>query len=205
MPQVTNGIRSVLSHPVVYSTFQNLMGVHAVRSALLNRAIRPKPGMHVLDIGCGPAEILEYLPETKYWGFDISEPYIEQARSRFGDRGHFQAKMLTSSDLEHLPLFDVVLVIGVLHHLDDETAQSLLKLAHLALKPGGRLITLDPCFQKGQNPIARFLISLDRGQNVRKKNEYEQLASGIFTDCRIEVRHKTGIPYTHCIMECTRT
>ena len=204
MTQITTGIRSVLSHPMVYSALQTLMGAHAVRSALIG-AVRPKPGMDILDIGCGPADILEYLPNTNYWGFDISAPYIEQARSRFGNRGNFQCKVLTNSDLQQLPKIDVVLAIGVLHHLDDDTAHSLLELAHRALKGGGRLITLDPCFEVGQHPIARFLISRDRGQNVRNKDEYAQLASGVFTDCRVEVRHKTGIPYTHCIMECTRT
>ncbi|WP_016834363.1 class I SAM-dependent methyltransferase [Herbaspirillum lusitanum] len=202
MAQITSGIRSILSHPAIYSTFQNIMGVHAVRAALVSAAIRPEPGMHILDIGCGPAEILEYLPGSRYWGFDISEPYIEQARTRFNEHGHFYCKMFTPDDLEYLPKFDVVLAIGLLHHLDDETARSLLKLTKAALKSGGRLVTLDPCIHAGQNPIARFLISLDRGQNVRNEVQYRQLVSGIYSNCSVEIRQKPGIPYTHCIMEC---
>ena len=31
-----------------------------------------KHNVKVLDIGCGPAEILDTLPEIKYYGFDIN-------------------------------------------------------------------------------------------------------------------------------------
>ena len=33
--------------------------------------------------------------------------------------------------------YDLVLAIGVLHHLDDEQAEEFLNLARSALKPGG--------------------------------------------------------------------
>ena len=204
MAQIVNGIRSILSIPVVYSGFQALLGAHAVRQALVDKAVRPQPGMCVLDVGCGPAEILDYLPGVRYWGFDISERYIAQARQRFGARGEFFCKLLTEDDLPLLPKFDVVLAIGLLHHLDNNVACDLLRLAQRALKPGGRLVTLDPCIHPGQSPIARWLISRDRGQNVRTQPEYARLVSIVFPDYRTEIRHKSGIPYTHCIMECTR-
>ena len=205
MSQVSSGIRAVLSHPAVYSLFQAALGAHAVRSALVSTYVRPTPGISVLDIGCGPADILEYLPGVSYWGFDISSPYIEQARRRYGDRGNFSCKELTHHSLSELPAFDMVLAIGLLHHLDDSTALSLMGTAKQALKVGGRLVTLDPCLQSGQHPIARFLIKRDRGLNVRNLAGYERLASGIFPNPRVVLRNKSGIPYTHCIMECTRT
>lgn len=39
--------------------------------------------------------------------------------------------------------FDIVLVVGVLHHLDDTEALQLCQLAQAGLKSGGTLITLD--------------------------------------------------------------
>lgn len=205
MAQIVHGIRAILSIPIVYTGFQALLGAHAVRRALVDTAVRAAPGMCVLDVGCGPSEILDYMPGVRYWGFDISERYIAQARERFGSRGQFYCKLLTEGDLAQLPEFDIVLAIGLLHHLDDGVAQDLLRLALHALKPGGRLVTLDPCIHPGQSPIARWLIARDRGQNVRTQSGYASLAAMVFTDCRVEIRHKTGIPYTHCIMECTRT
>jgi len=204
MAQITHGIRSILSHPRIYSLFQSIMGAHQARHMMAKNYIKPRPGMDVLDIGCGPAEILDYMPSVGYWGFDISQSYIEQATKRYGNRGQFTCKELTADDLNQLPKFDIVLALGLMHHLNDQQAEAVLTLAHLALKPGGRLVTVDPCLVDGQNPIARFLILHDRGQNVRSQDAYVALAGRVFSKVNGEVRHKAWIPYTHCFMECTR-
>ena len=167
--------------------------------------VRPQSDANVLDIGCGPADIIECLPGVSYWGFDISPAYINQAKKKYGKVGHFFCKELTAEDLEYLPRFDIALAIGVLHHLDDTDAGILLDLVHRALKPGGRLITMDACFEDGQHPLARLLISWDRGQNVRSRKGYSELVSRVFPEHQVEVRHKTGFPYTHCFTEGTRT
>lgn len=204
MAQITHGVRSLLSHPALYTLFQKMLGAHAVRTALVEQFIRPQQGMAVLDIGCGPADILDYLPTVRYWGYDISDEYIRQAESKYEGRGHFQCKILTEDDLSQLPSFDVVLAVGVLHHMDDDVARGLFDLAHKSLKKGGRFITLDPCFVNGQNPLARFLIKRDRGQNVRDENGYRALVGDGFSSIDGKLRHKSGIPYTHWIMECRK-
>lgn len=204
MAQITRGARAILSHPFVYSSFQHIMGGHRARTRFCNDFIRPHAGMSVLDIGCGPAGILAYLPDVDYSGFDISDAYIERAKMRFAQRGRFHCRELIYSDVEKMPPFDIVLALGLLHHLDDESAIGVLRLAFQALKLGGRLVTVDPCLEAGQNPIARFLVRNDRGQNVRTQRGYATLANAVFDSPRIEVRHQSWIPYTHCIMECTR-
>ena len=204
MAQVTSGLRAVLSSPIVYSAFQTLMGAKKGRISFVADHVRPFSGMAVLDVGCGPADILAYMPRVDYWGFDISEAYIDKARQTYGDRGRFCCKLLEPRDLEGLPQFDVVLAIGLLHHLDDADALEMLRMAHQALRPQGRLLTVDPCLTPDQNPIARFLVRSDRGQNVREKAGYEALAAGVFPMLNTTIRHQAWIPYTHCIMECTK-
>jgi SAM-dependent methyltransferase len=204
--QQTTGLRAILSNPGVYSFFQNLMGTQKLRTDFVRDYIRPDADHRcILDVGCGPADILDCLPPVEYYGFDISEAYIEQAGARFGSRGTFSCGILKLSDLDNLPKFDVVLALGVLHHLDDETAGELCNIAYHALRPGGRFVTFDPCFTDPQNPVARFLVSMDRGQNVRTEEEYRGVASQVFSTHRSLVKHRAWIPYTHCFMECTRT
>jgi SAM-dependent methyltransferase len=203
MAQMTDGVRAILSLPLIYSSFQFLMSPRSVRRNFVADFIKPFPGISILDIGCGPADILDFLPAVDYWGFDISEPYIQHAQKRFNTRGKFISKQLEISDLASLPKFDVALALGLIHHLDNIEASNVMRLARATLKPGGRLITIDPVLDSGQNRIARFLILKDRGQNVRERVGYEALAREFFDSVRAEVRHQTFIPYTHCMMECT--
>jgi SAM-dependent methyltransferase len=202
--QITTGLRGVLSHPTVYSTFQYLMGAKQGWSLFVNSYVRPKNGDAILDIGCGPADIVEYLPRVDYWGFDVSEEYIAKAKVKYGKCGRFYAKSLTLADIEDMPKFDLVIVCGLLHHVNDQVANDIFNLAHAALKSGGRLVTIDPCFSSDQSFIARFLISKDRGQNVRNLSGYESLAGAAFSKFTASVKHKAWIPYTHCIIECTK-
>lgn len=204
MAQITSGIRAVFSNPAIYCAFQKIMGANSIRNMLAKKIFRLKTRCAILDIGCGPADILAYLPEVDYYGFDISNEYIARAKARFAQRGNFYCQTLTRFDVEKIPPVDIVLALGVLHHLDDKSAIDILQLASQALKSGGRLLTFDPCFDGAQNLISRLLVGLDRGQNVRTKKEYEEIASQVFEFPRVEVRHSLWIPYTRCFMECTR-
>jgi SAM-dependent methyltransferase len=93
MAQVTRGLRGVLSSPLVYGAFQNLMGTRQGWVDFVQEFVRPSPGGRLLDIGSGPGEQLFYLPEMEYWGFDISETYIEHVKGEFGARGSFLCKI----------------------------------------------------------------------------------------------------------------
>lgn len=196
-------IRSILANPEIYDFFQNVMGARKSRSEFAERSIRAREGDRILDMGCGTADILAHLPKVEYVGFDINDRYIAAAQTRYGDRGHFYCRELTPDFAKTLPQFDLVLAIGLLHHLDDDTATAYLRMARAVLRPQGRLISIDPVIEKDQNPVARFLIKRDRGGNVRTGIEYRQLAESVFREVHGELRHKVWIPYTHWIMECS--
>lgn len=203
MGQVTSGIRSILSHPLVYGLFQNAMGARSGRVRVVRDYVRPFPGMRVLDLGCGPADILNELPtDIAYVGYDMSPNYIASARRSFGSRGTFHCRRLERTEVATLEPFDLVMGIGVLHHLDDATARQFMTLAKGALKPGGRIYTVDPCYVAGQNLLARFIISRDRGQHVRDANGYLSLPEGLGLRVIGNVTHQAWIPYTHWHMEC---
>lgn len=204
MAQITHGIRGILSHPGMYNLMQNLVGAEKARRLLVADYFPLKPGMRILDIGCGTAEILKHLPEDiVYTGFDASQEYIGQAKKRFGDRGEFHAELVEQSTLNTLERFDLIFAFGLLHHLDDDAALALFRLAASGLKPGGKLVTMDPCYAEGQHPLARWMISKDRGRSMRTPEGYRQLAATRFADVRCNVRHDMlYIPYSHTILEC---
>ena len=100
--------------------------------------------------------------------------------------------------------FDVAIANGLLHHLNDEESEKLIITANRVLKPGGRLVTIDNIFIKNQSLFARFLISKDRGQNVRTLDEYLKIGQNVFTKIEYQIMHDMlRIPYTHIIMTMT--
>jgi len=197
-------LRALLARPALYDALQALLGAERGRAHFVASFVRPQPGDRVLDVGCGTARILDHLPAgAQYWGYDISEPYIDAARERYGARGKFFCRPLDERELAGLPKFDIVLATGVLHHLDDAAASGFLRLARSALADGGRFVSIDPCLAPGQSPLARLLITRDRGEHVRDERGYRVLAEPVFARVRASVRHRRWIPYTHCFMECS--
>jgi SAM-dependent methyltransferase len=195
---------TILSFPAGYRLFSRLVGGDVWRTYMADY-VKPVAGEKILDIGCGPADILNYLPGSDYTGFDISPEYIAAAQKRFAGRGRFYCNDVGLATVEQEQgTFNLVLATGVLHHLDDETAGKLFDLARLALRPDGRLVTYDGCYVPDQSKIARWFLSHDRGRFIRTRAEYLGLASARFPRVEAQLRHDLlRIPYTHLIMRCS--
>ncbi len=191
-----------LALALLFILFNRLIGARASRQWLIRNHIRPRPGDRILDIGCGTAEVLAFLPEVHYVGYDLSESYIASARKRFGDRGRFHCAHVDAVAMGD-QRFDIVLGMGILHHLDDKDCQTFLNTARNVLVPGGRLITSDPCFTTDQHPVARYLAKRDRGRFVRDREAYLQLTKPLFSEVTHKVTHnRLRFPFTHMVMEC---
>lgn len=206
MSQKNSGIYSAFSSPQVYLLFQNAIGARDARKKLVNRYYGLDSVSRILDIGCGTADILEYIPDRiEYVGFDLSEKYIEHAKKKFNRSNvSFYSEEVSKASVNHLGKFDLVLSTGVLHHLDDTSASHLFGIAREALAPGGRLITLDPCFVSDQSMISKALVSSDRGENVRTPSQYESLAISVFD--KVEADHVDDflrVPYDHTVLVCS--
>jgi SAM-dependent methyltransferase len=206
MGQITTGFRSLLSSSLAYDILQDLLGARRSRQRLIREYIRPNAGETIIDVGCGTCAILELLPAgIDYVGFDLSPNYIAAAKERFGERGTFYCRDISTIEATELPPADCALAIGLLHHLDDDAVRGLMQAIAGRLRTGARLITVDPCFEPSQSRIARYLISRDRGTNVRTGPQYAELATPFFGQVELHVRHDFGrIPYTHAILECRK-
>lgn len=202
--KIIDRLTPILSLPAVYRLFSRIVGGDGWR-VYLAEYVKPVAGEKVLDIGCGPADILTHLPEVDYTGLDISPEYIAAAKQRFEGRGRFWCGDVGLMALEREQgTFNLVLATGVLHHLDDERASRLYELARLALRPQGRLITYDGCYVPEQSRIARWMLSHDRGKFVRTREAYLRLVCVRFPNVEAHLRHDLlRIPYTHLITRCS--
>lgn len=206
MSERTTGIWSAFSMARVYSGYQALLGAHRVRRLLVDEFIRPEAGNRILDVGCGPADILEALPpDIEYTGIDHSEAYIEKARSRNDPRATFFVEDAANLVLENAGAYQRIIATGLLHHIDDDASVAFFETCRKLLAPGGFLVTFDGAFTENQNPVAWWLLRMDRGTFVRTADEYLALAAPVFPKTAVVTRTDLlRVPYTHAIMTCER-
>jgi trans-aconitate methyltransferase len=194
--------RSFLKISFVYSSYQYLVGGIKARRLFVENNTQIKKGQKILDIGCGPGDILEFLPEVNYIGFDVDANYIKTAKEKY-PHYQFQCTDVKTFQLEDPQTFDIVVATGVLHHLNDDECKALFHLAKNALKPNGTFVSLDGCYIPNQNKISKFLIDNDRGEFVRTPEDYVSLAEDSFKTITTSIEEKYfRLPYTLVIMDC---
>lgn len=200
-------LREILALPVLYDLLQKLVRADDCRrNFVLNRA-RPESGMRVLDIGCGTARVLRWLPDgASYVGVDVNPRYIAAARKEYGPRGEFLVVSSGVSGVEDRGPFDLVMAMFLLHHLSDEEALGMCRAVRGMLAPGGRLVTIDPCVAERRTWLEKFMMDRDRGAFIRPSAGYRDLVSRVFP--KVDVREQNNalrVRYTHAIMTAWNT
>jgi cyclopropane fatty-acyl-phospholipid synthase-like methyltransferase len=204
MSQITTGIRSILSIPFVYQCHVRLFGRHKMLQQFVQSRIRPSPGMNLLDVGCGPGTLIPHIDaDVNYTGIDISAEYLRRAKEKFeSPNRRFMLGTAEALPLANEEKFDTVTCVGLLHHLEDEYARALFKQCAKHLTPGGRLLTVDACYCDDQSAAARYLVSKDRGQNVREPLAYKELGLTSFKNVNVIVTHDSyRLPWSLCFLE----
>lgn len=159
--------------------------IAAVRDALG----RPR----VLDLGCGAGEYAELFDPSHYLGVDIDPGYIEFARRRNPKHG-FACADVTRWPGEEAG-FDLVLVNGVLHHLDDAAATAFLRNAHRLTRPGGALLVIEDVRLEPPTFAARLVHFLDYGDHIRTLPRWQALVSSVTPIARSETYVSGICPY----------
>lgn len=147
------------------SRYDSCIWIKFCQMALWDRTLLQELGsntrcLRILDVGCATGRLLERLAAAgamKLYGVDLAPRILEVARERFSKTG--TAVELRVADAEDsLPWgrssFDAVLLTGVLHHFF-RPGDALVEIGRV-LRPGGRLLLIDPCFF----PPVRQLLNL---------------------------------------------
>ncbi len=113
------------------------------RQSVIDQAIWAglKPGMRVLDVGCGPGVTASSMaevvgPEGSVVGIDRSSERVEHARNKYGQSNVDYVQRNFFEDLSDLGSFDFVWIRFVLEYFLKESFQL---VSHVAgsIKPGG--------------------------------------------------------------------
>ena len=173
-------VKEVLTQVPLYVGLQKAVGSDLLRYGCIDAA-GIGPGETVVDVGCGPAYYFDRFPAgITYHGFDTDAGYIDYARSKYGDRGTFHLGIFDAHAAAEIPAPDVILMLGLLHHLDDTTAASLLELCNDVLAPGGRVVSADPTFTPDQGKLSTWMSKNDRGEHVRRPDVLAAIATKPF-------------------------
>jgi len=195
------GVRRILSSAKVYDLFQRMSGLNRSYDTLVGEYFGDTTGRDVLDIGCGTAAISQWMPGARYQGFDPNADYISTAEESLPVSVSVWQASIEEPGLDSTQRFDLILGVGVLHHVDDEVADRFFSLASHHLREGGRAVTMDPCKHENQSFLARTMVSRDRGEWVRNSDEYVTLARGHFENVSVGVRDDLlRFPYSHAIV-----
>jgi SAM-dependent methyltransferase len=131
-------------------------------------------GLRVLEPMCGFADGKDILEKTLgvsvvYTGFDYSESVVSKLRKIHPDL------RVTRENIEAYrseELFDIIILIGGLHHVPHAASQVLKNLA-TNLKPGGHFINLEPT-------SGNYLFSKIRDVIYKRNHLFDQLTERAF-------------------------
>lgn len=191
----TGLVRGVFDNVALkYDLMNDLMsgGIHRLWKDRFVRQIRPRPGLHYLDVAGGTGDIAFRIrrkagPSARITVCDLNENMLKVGRDRAIDHGWLSGFEWVTGNAESLPLPDssvdvYTIAFGLRNVTHIDTA---LKEAVRVLKPGGRFFCLE--FSHVQEPVlAKFYDLYSEnvipriGQAVAKDREsYQYLVESI--------------------------
>lgn len=192
-------IEKILSTPLGYRLWIKFFNAR-MRNTL--ECILPPldQGKRVLDVGCGPGLNSGIFANCVYLGIDINERYVKTAQKLHPGK-KFEVQDIRQ--LECSRLFDVVLILSVLHHLSDNEASSLLSSVYNLVDRNGVVLIQEPIIPESNEWIAQLCMRFDRGKFFRQLPHWHQLVeeSGFRVDEKICYKLKLFIfPCTYNVL-----
>ena len=162
------------------------VGKRLLVSALLGDRL-DRPGLRILDVGCGTGGVLAHLgAHAETVGVDRSV----QALRHSARRG---VQSVACADMDRLPFapgrFDLILMLDVLEHFEDDTA--VVAGARALLRPGGALLVSVPAFQALFSEHDRAVQHVRRYSAARLR---QVLEAGGFTVRRLTYTNVAALP-----------
>lgn len=155
----------------------------------------------ILDVGCGTGIYSQFF-RGQYYGVDSNEAYITQACAHFpeykfsvmsGDKLTFEGKT-----------FNHVIVIAVLHHLDNNVLIGAVKEGLRVLKDEGCLHIVEPVKPFARSSLIKAAIFRnDRGRYQRSLRELTGLLTNIGHLKKVVAN--SGILHDVCYLEVTKS
>lgn len=145
----------------------------------------PEKG-NVVDIGCGYGMFSNYLslkrPHCNIFGTDFKKECIDENNKTIGNRKNIKYECIDVKDLK-LNSCDVICMIDLMHHIDFNKQEKLLKECYKKLKKGGILIFKEidtkPLWRISCNTIHDTIMNPGKKLYYKSSEEYCDLLQNI--------------------------
>lgn len=138
----------------------------------------------VLEVGCSVGNVGETFfdhPGVRYTGIDIDGAVIDRAQKKYRHRDNVRficgdlIKFAQSGEK-----FDFIVYPSMLHHCDDSTCAALLGAGVKLAEPGAEIVISDQLLPGPDDSLyMKFMGKMERGQYVRKQEEFSKLIEGL--------------------------
>ena len=197
------GIHTILEFPFFYEVVQKIFS-HSKSIKEWFNLIKDCEDKVILDVGCGPGKSSQYFTKAKkYVGIDISKIYIEHAKLNYSDTGDFFCIPIEKIDELDLNEINMVVMNGVLHHLSDEQISNFLEKIKLKMSENSFIVSCDPVFTQ-KTSLTNYVVSLDRGTNIRSKENLLNLLSEQVNIISHKIIKQNFPPYQRIFLKFTK-
>lgn len=127
-------------------------------------------GKSVLDLGCGTGILAPLVTQSGYFGVDVDEGLIKYAKKKHPG---YLFETVDATKLRLGKKFDYIMVVGVIHHLNDTGVKKFIKTIDIHLKRGGKVLIIEaipPIFK--WNFLGTANRKMDRGAYIRRLGDY---------------------------------
>jgi len=181
-------------HPLSFHWLRKLPEANFRATKQRIAAVRDVLGTpRVLDVGCGTGEYSTLFDPAGYVGVDVHPGYLALASRRNPHHRYLcgDARVWPGVGTD----FNLVLVNGVLHHLDDESAHAFLRAALGHLAPDGRLLVIEDVQLPDASLPTRLIHQLDYGEHIRDAAHWQKLVAEVASIARSETYTSGICPY----------
>jgi len=172
---------AILDNPLVWQIGRKgldlLLGIYRKRGRVLADWRLLDQELSFLDLGCGIGQFSRFV-KGEYLGVDYNERYVEYAKRKYGGPDT-EFRCVDATQLsEEQSTYDVVLMVGLLHHLTDPEARCALDTVRSLSRK--YVAVFDPVREQ-PGAIGDWFVAHDRGRYIRTAADLRALieASGL--------------------------